>query len=65
MMAKSIAYTTTMALAVAASAVAMASFGRAEEPMQVSGTAITTQVESHFICNCSPRPRERVAGSFG
>ena len=46
MMAKSIAYTTT-ALAVAT--LAMASPGRAEEPMQVSGTAITTQVESHFI----------------
>jgi hypothetical protein len=46
MTAKSIAYTTT-ALAVAT--LAMASSGRAEEPMQVSGTAITTQVESHFI----------------
>jgi hypothetical protein len=46
MMAKSIAYITT-ALAVAT--VAMASPALAEEPMQVSGTAITTQVESHFI----------------
>ena len=46
MMAKSIAYITT-ALAVAT--VAMASSGRAAESMQVSGTAITTQVESHFI----------------
>jgi hypothetical protein len=48
MMAKSIAYTTT-ALVVAASALTMASSGRAAESMQVSGTAITTQVESHFI----------------
>jgi hypothetical protein len=45
-MAKSIAYTTT---ALAGTILAMASPGRAEEPMRVSGTAITTQVESHFI----------------
>ena len=46
MMAKSIAVITA-ALAVAT--VMMASPGRAEEPMQVSGIAITTRVKSHFI----------------
>ena len=34
---------------VAVATLAMASPGRGQEPMQVSGTAITTQVEDHFI----------------